>query len=243
MGYLRCSKVHRRTSLHDLQSSDSIEKVCTSGMTSNSQKDQGPPLKKAKKSNSTSNNTSSTTTNGSANSINKSSSVSSSSNLTSTTDTPKEDHLAASVASASDGWNSMSNFRMLADYASSFTEDVKEDTESNNNNSSGNSSSKELPPSHSTSISSVAITDAANSPTNTDEEEEYVCVVRTTDNCFIQYRSHSDLLLFSSVVPVAKNSNDFDLTAQSETSSGKEKTATSSETGLDSNNSVDTDSH
>lgn len=220
MGYLRCSKVHRRTSLHDLQSSDSIEKVATMGSHSSSaaggSKETGPASKKLKKNN------------GSA----------------SSSTAPSVSGDKQQKEEPSSGWN-LSNFKMLADYASAFTEEDGRDTH----------------PVNSTSTSSVAITESNKSgdvsPAKSDaDEEEYVCVIRTTDNCFIQYRSHSDLLLFSSVVP-SSNGHLYDLrtsiasdrhsrggdndspsdsngNAQSETS-GQQKTGTSSETGSDDN--------
>lgn len=223
MGYLRCSKVHRRTSLHDLQSTDSIEKVAAAGSHSSSaagtSKETGPASKKLKKNN------------GSAGS----------------STAPSVSGDKQQKEEPSSGWN-LSNFKMLADYASAFTEDVKEEE------------GRDTHPVNSNSTSSVAITESNKSgevsPAKSDaDEEEYVCVIRTTDNCFIQYRSHSDLLLFSSVVP-SSNGHLYDLrtsiagerhsrgdndspsesngNAQSETS-GQQKTGTSSETGSDDN--------
>lgn len=225
MGYLRCSKVHRRTSLHDLQNSDGIEKASHGGSSfnnSNSNNSAGPPAKKTKRNNGTAS--------------------SSSGNISVIADKPQE---------PSSGWN-LSNFKMLADYASAFTDEMREEE------------AKDTRTLNSNSNSSVTITDTNKSgevsPSKSEsEDEEYVCVIRTTDNCFIQYRFHSDLLLFSSVVP-SSNGHGFDLrtslgtgrnsrggdsdspsdsngNAQSE-SSGQRKTGTSSETGSDDTSNI-----
>lgn len=221
VGYLRCSKVHRRTSLQDLQLTDSMEKVA-SGNTAQVNSSSGPQPKKLKRGHSD-------LVNGDSNT-----------DAAQTSEPPAE------------GWN-LSNFKMLADYASNFTDEVKEDEDAKE---SRDTSSK------SQSSGSAATADPPRlletpSLNTASDEDEFVCVVRTSESCFVPYRSHGDLLMFSSVLSAASieahdletrngqrrtlgsspsDSNNSNGQLNSESSSNQQKNSTSSEAGSDDNN-------
>jgi hypothetical protein len=252
-GYLRCSKVHRRTTIQELQVSETIEKAS-----------QGPPTKKLK----TSKNTSSATNTNVVATINKSSA----------------DLLGA--INATNGhpanWN-LANFKLLADCVSSLTEEkaLGIDTPTSSNDTTTNTSTESqkgttnLSSSKKSSSSVVAAPSSTQSlksksevgtpsPSPVDYEEEFVCVIRTSEDCFVPYKS-KDILMFASVLSAASieahdlelrttaisptdrptrmgspsesnNSNNSSEIKTTSNSSNQMKNSTSSETGSDDNN-------
>lgn len=210
IGNLRCSKVNHRSSLNDLQTSDTNEKAASN-----------PPAKKAR----TSKNSSSGSETAQV--------LDSSNGGDSTND---------------NSWN-LSNFNILADYASNFKEDIMGKDEGRSKATSSNSSNEKntAPP---------------------EQEDEFVCVVRMNEGFFTQFnRANTNLLMFSSVLSAASmEAHDLEMNqgmsmngrerkrggspsgsnnsgAQTSNSSNQIKNSTSSEAGSEDNNTGETDSN
>lgn len=254
VGYLRCSKVHRRTTIQELQVSENIEKAL-----------QGPPTKKLK----TAKNTSSAANVNVVATINKSSA----------------DLLGAinSTNGHPANWN-LANFKLLADCVSSLTEEkaLGIDTPTSSNDTTTNTSTESQKGTTNLSSSSKkSSSSAVAAPSSTqslksksevgtpslssvDYEEEFVCVIRTSEDCFVPYKS-KDILMFASFLSAASieahdlelrttaisptdrptrmgspsesnNSNNSSDVKTTSNSSNQMKNSTSSETGSDDNN-------
>ena len=248
VGHLRCGKVHRRLSAQDLQPPEQIEKTSLSAPPS------GPPTKKQK----TPKNSSQKTTDP----LELLKNVSSSPTLLSSSGPPPQN------------WN-LANFRLLADCVTSLTD------ENGNNHTVGQTiGNGQALKSHTNSTVSLATTtnssnskseEGNSSPSPVESEDEFVCVIRTGEECFVPYRSNRDVLMFSSSLSAASieahdlelrsgvpvtdepvriaspsdsnnSNNSTEAKTTSDSSNNRVKNSTSSETGSE-DNSGDLDSN
>lgn len=142
------------------------------------------------------------------------------------------DNLDAEMNSASSNWN-MTNFKILTDCVNSI-EELKQEVlmMSSNNNNAGSSKTGSSKTGSTSKFSSNSSDVSGDTPTgndikggessggsrsndgSNDEEDEYVCVVRTSDSCFVPYNRHmhKDLLMFSSGLSAASiEAHDFEM--------------------------------
>lgn len=208
-GLLRCSKVHRRSALQDLQFSESLmENKPTASIAPSSS--QQPPAKKAK-------------TNGSSKSSSLSSHSSSSNSNglgMSTVDGETSNGMinnnpggANMNTSNQAGWN-LSNFNMLADCAlseegvpSSLTGSSSADKSEKDKKSMESSSGTGESGSNDGQDISRSESSNSNNGMLYDTEDEFVCVIRTNNQHFAPYRKDvKDVLMFSSAALLSTTS-------------------------------------
>lgn len=241
IGYLRCSKIYRRSPFMDLPTPEATEKPSA------------PPQKKSKKSNPNSNETS--------NKESKQVKLNPGKNQEEEAPPPPPPLVRGDEKS---GWN-MTNFHLLADCVSALTTDKAEDKNENLKRSFGESSSENLEQKNSNpEMEPPTIL----SPASTSEkfDDEFICVIRTADNYFVPYRSTSDILMFSALstasihahdlesrgLSTTTNSNNNRISASpcisnnsnsdSKTHSDQNKTSNASESGSDDTNTGEMDS-
>lgn len=318
VGYLRCSKVYRRTTLQELQNAEGMEEVSATAPTPGRERsDSTVPVHSAGSVSSTTKKPR-VSKNGSGKGTAEATSASSGSSSSNEHTMPHtKGNIAEKINSTTissvgtttgsgtmDDWN-LSKFKLLTECASSLTGDealpsaspkfadisrsalytttaeqyVNYESASMsssssavyNNESNGHHSSSSQGGGGSSNLNSTQQQQQSQQAAAADTEDEFVCVIRTSDNCFAPHRmSNCDLLMFSSLLSTAsivahdlglqeanthrrgsspngsngssRSKNSSDAPPNSDSSKETNKNGTSSETGSEDNNTAESDS-